>query len=55
MKEKSITDYNNVTADNFSHTSNKQIESANVIFTSEKLEKSDELVDTVNNLKLNDA
>ena len=37
------------------HVPNTQIENANMIFTSEKIDKSDDLVDTVNNLTINDA
>ena len=55
MEEESIVDANNVTADTFSHTFNTQIENANTIFTSEKLDKLDKLVDTVKYLTINDA
>ena len=48
-------DANNVTADTFSNTSNTQREDANAIFTSVKLDKSDELVDTLKDLTINDA
>ena len=48
-------DANNATADNFSHTPNTQRENANAIFTSEKLDKSDELADTLENLTINDT
>ena len=48
-------DANNVTADTFSRASNTQRENANTIFTSEKLDESDELVDAVKNLTMNDA
>ena len=41
--------------DTFRHTPNTQKDNANAIFTSEKLDKSDELIDAVNNLKINDA
>ena len=34
---------NNITSDTYSHTSNTQIENTNAIFTSEKLDKLDEL------------
>ena len=50
-----MTDANNVTADTFIHDSSTQIENANTIFTSNKLDKLDELVDAVNNLTINDA
>ena len=55
MEEGSITDANNVTADTFSHASNAQIENSNAIFTGENLDKSDEPVDAVHNLTINDA
>ena len=48
-------DSNNVTAETFSHASNTQRENVNAIFTSENLDKLDELVDTVNNSTINDA
>ena len=54
-EEGSITDANNVTADAFSHASSSQRENADTIFTSEKLDKSDELVDAINKLTINDA
>ena len=38
--------------DTFSHTSNTQRENTNAMFTSEKLDKSDELVDAVSNLTI---
>ena len=50
-----IVDANNVTVDTFSHTSNTKRQNSNVMFISEKLDKSDELVDAVNNLTINDA
>ena len=46
-------DANNVTTDTSSHTSNTQIENTNTIFTSDKLDKSDDLVDAVKKLKIN--
>ena len=46
-------DANNATADNFSHTPNTQRENANAIFTSGKLDKSDELADTLKYLTIN--
>ena len=55
MEEESLTDANNITADTFSHASNVQRENANAIFTSKKLDKLDKLVDTENNLKINNA
>ena len=54
-EEESITDANNVTADAFSHASSLQREKADAIFTREKLDKSDELVEAINNLTINDA
>ena len=41
--------------DTFSHTSNTQRENANVIFTSEKLYKSDDLVEAVKKLTINNS
>ena len=55
MKEKSIQGDNNVAADTFSHTSNKKRENANAIFTSQKLEKSDELFNAVKNMTKKDS
>ena len=55
MEEESIIDADNIPADTFSHTSSSQRENANTIFTSEKLEKPDELVDVVKKLKINNA
>ena len=54
VEEESIADANNVTADTSRHTSNKQRENANTIFTSENLDKLDELADTVTFLTIND-
>ena len=51
MEEEPISDNINVNADTFSHTSNTQIENANAIFTSEKIEKSDDLADASKDLK----
>ena len=39
--------------DTFSHASSSQRENANAFFTSENLDKSSELIDTVNNLTIN--
>ena len=50
-----MADANNVTADTFRHVSNTQRENKYAIFTSEKLDKLDELVDPVKNLIINDA
>ena len=55
MKEESVLDANNVTADTFYHTSNTQRDNANSIFTSEKLVKSDKMADTLKDLTINDA
>ena len=54
-EEETITGANNVTDDTFSHASSSQRENLNAIFTIEKLEKSDELVDEVKNLKINNS
>ena len=53
--KESKSDANNVTADTSSHTLNTQRYNANAIFTSEKLDKSDELADTLKYLTINDA
>ena len=55
IEEESIADDNNVTVDTFVHTSNTQRYNANAIFTSEKLDKSDNLLDAVNDFTINDA
>ena len=52
MDEESIPDANNVTEDTFSHMSNIQRDNENAIFTSEKIDKSDELVDALKDLKI---
>ena len=52
VEEESVSDCNNVTADTFSHMSNTQRENANAIFTSEKLDKLDELADALKNLTI---
>ena len=54
MEEQSITNAKNDTVDTFSHAYSAQRENYNAIFTSEMLENSDELVDSVNNLTIND-
>ena len=41
--------------DTFSHTPNTLIDNANVIFTSDNLDKSDELANTLKDLTINDA
>ena len=48
-------DANNVTADIFSHMPNIQRESKNTICTSEMLDKSEELADTIKDLTINDV
>ena len=53
MEETSMMDANNVTADTFIHASSAHRENTNVIFTSEKLDKSDKIIDAVNNLTIN--
>ena len=55
IEQESISDANNVTEYTFSHKSNTQTENVNTIFTSDKIDKSNDLVDTVNNLIINDA
>ena len=49
------SDSHNVTADTFSHTSNTRKENGNVILASEKLDKLDELAETLKYLTINDA
>ena len=55
IEEESIDDANNFTAYAFSLASNTQRWNTNAIFTSEKLDESEELVDQVKNLKINNA
>ena len=55
MEEEPITDANNVTADTFSHAPNTQRENINTIFTSEKLDNLDKLVEAVKKLTINYA
>ena len=52
-EEESITYTKNVTADSFSHAYSSQREISDAIFTIENLDKSDELVGTINNLTIN--
>ena len=52
VEQESIAVSNSVTADTFSHASNTQRENTNAVFTSEKLDKQDELVDAVKNLTI---
>ena len=49
------SDAHKVTADTSSHKSNSQRENTNMIFKSEKLDKLDELSDTLKYLTINDA
>ena len=55
MEYESILDYNNINADTFSHTPNTQRENTNAIFTSEKLDKLDEMEDTLKDLTINNS
>ena len=55
MEEQSISGANNVTTDTFGHRPNTQRENANTIFTNEKLDKSDKVVDTLKDLTINDS
>ena len=48
-------DAKKITTNTFIHASNAQRKNANAIFTGEKLDKLDELVDTLKNLTINDA
>ena len=50
-----VMDANNVTDDTFSHASSSQRQILNTIFTSDKLEKSDKLVNAINNFTINNA
>ena len=43
---------NNITADYFSHASSSSRKQSDAIFTSYNLDKSDKLVDAINNLKI---
>ena len=54
MEKESISDANNVTVDTSSRAFNTQRENANAIFTSEKLDKLDDLADTLKDLTIND-
>ena len=55
IEEESTVDSNNVTADTFIYATNTQRDNTNAIFTSDKLDKLDKLVDALNNLAINDA
>ena len=52
-EQESITGANNVTSDAFSHTFSSQKENADTVFTSEKLNKLDKIVNAINNLTIN--
>ena len=54
-EEGEITDANNVTTDTCSLASSSHRENSNVFFTSEKLEKSDEIVKEFKSTTINDA
>ena len=54
-EEESITDANNFTADAFSPAYISQRENLDEIFTSEMLDKLDDIVDVINNLTINDV
>ena len=53
IEEEPIAEANNFTVDTFSHASNTKRNNTNTIFTSEKLDKPGELVDSVKNLIIN--
>ena len=55
IEEESAADVNNVPVDKFSHASNTQKQNVHMIFTSENLDESDEMVDAVNNFTISDA
>ena len=55
MEEESVTDANTVNADTFSHVYTAYIKIKKKIFTIDKLDKSDELVDAVKNLTIKDV
>ena len=54
-EEESITYSNSFTADALSRASSSQRENADAIFTSNKLDKSEKLVNAINNFTINDA
>ena len=54
-EEEAITDANNDTADTCRHASNSHRENSNAVFTSGKIEKSNNLVNAVNNMAINDV
>ena len=55
MEKESISDANNLTADEFSHASKTQRENTNALFTSEDLDKSDDLANALKDLTIIDA
>ena len=55
VEEKLLSNANNKTVDAFSHTSNTQAENSNKNFTSEKLDKSDDLSNALKDLTINDS
>ena len=55
MEEESIADANDVTADTLSHISNTQRDDTKAVFPREKLDESDDLLDALNYLTINDA
>ena len=54
-EEEPIMDANNITADAFSHVPSSQRENVDVIFTSEKVDESDELVNGINKWTINNS
>ena len=54
-EEESMADAKNVIADAFSHVSSSHRENTDAIFTCEKLDISDKLVNAINNLTINDT
>ena len=54
-EEESIIDAINVTADAFSHVSSSQRENLDTVFTSEKIDKSDDPFKAMNSFKINSA
>ena len=55
IEEEKIADVNNVFADTFGPASNTHWENEKAIFTSEKLDKSDKMIDVENNLTISNA
>ena len=54
MDEESISDANNVTADTFRHTPITKIDNTSAMIKNEKLDKLDDLADTLKDLTIND-